>query len=97
MALQLAVIGVLGGIVLGLRFKVFALVPAIALAMICALGGGVAQGDQWGSIVLAMVILGTAIQFGYVTGIAIHAAAGPVFASIMGSRDAQLKSQIGRT
>ncbi|HLK81231.1 MAG TPA: hypothetical protein VKT99_07015 [Xanthobacteraceae bacterium] len=97
MGLELAVIGVLGGIVLGLRFKVFVLAPAIALAMIFAVAGGVAHGDGWGSIVLAVIILGTAIQFGYLTGIVIHAAAGPVFASIIGSRNAQFNSQIGRT
>lgn len=97
MALQLAIIGVLGGVVLGLRFKVFVLAPAIALAMIFVVAAGVAHGDAWGSIVLAMVILGTAVQFGYLTGIAIHAAAGPIFASVIGSRNTQLNSQSGRT
>jgi hypothetical protein len=97
MALQLAVTGVLGGIVLGLRFKVFVLAPAIALAVIFAVLGGVAHGDRWGSIVLAMVILATAVQFGYLAGIAIHAAAGSIFSSMIGSRNPQLNSQIGRT
>jgi hypothetical protein len=97
MALQLAIIGVLAGIALGLRFRVFVLVPAIALAMIFAVIAGVAHGDGWGTIVLAMAILGTAVQFGYLTGIAIYAAAGSIFASMNGSRNPRLNSQIGRT
>lgn len=96
MALQLAVIGVLAGIALGLRCRVFVLVPALALAMIFAVVGGIAHGDQLGSIILAMAILGTAIQFGYLAGVVIHAVAGPIFASVMGGRNPQLNSQTGR-
>lgn len=97
MTLQLAVISVLAGLALGLRFKVFVLAPAVTLAMIFAITGGVAHGDHLGSIVLAMVILGTAVQFGYLTGIAIRAAARPIFASIIGGRNPQLNSQTGRS
>lgn len=94
MELQLAIISAVAGIALGLRCKVFVMVPAVALAMMFAVAGGVAHGDRWGSIILAMTILGTAVQFGYLAGIAIHAAAGPIFASVIGSRNAQFKSQI---
>jgi hypothetical protein len=69
MALALSVIGVAVGIALGLRFKVFVLVPAITLAVIFALTVGVARGDNFGLIVLAMVISGVAIQLGYLVGI----------------------------
>jgi hypothetical protein len=60
MAPVLAIIGVVVGIALGLRFKVFVLVPAIALAVIFALTVGLARGDGFGSIVLAVVIVVTA-------------------------------------
>ena len=96
MALQLAIISALVGIALGLRCKVFVLVPAITLAMVFAVVAGVAHGDQLGSIILAMAMLGTAVQFGYLTGIAIHAAAGPISAFIVGARNPQFNSQTGR-
>jgi hypothetical protein len=95
MELQLAIISLLAGIALGLRCKVFVLVPAITLAMMLAVVAGVAHGDPLGSIILAMAIFGTAVQFGYLTGAAIHMAAGPIRAFIIG-RNPQLNSQIGR-
>jgi len=68
----------LAGIALGLRYKVLILVPAVTLAMIFAMIIGVARADHFWSIVLAMVVLGTAVQFGYLAGIAIRAAVGSV-------------------
>ena len=68
----------LAGIALGLRYKVLILVPAVTLAMIFAMIIGVAHADHFWSIVLAMVVLGTAVQFGYLAGIAIRAAVGSV-------------------
>jgi hypothetical protein len=94
MGLQLAIIGVLAGTALGLRYKVFVLVPAVTLAMIFAAMTGIAHGDHLGSILLAMVILGAAVQFGYLTGIAIHTVAGPICASSIGGRKQQLNSQM---
>lgn len=69
MALALAIVGVLVGITLGLRFKVFVLVPAIGFAEIFTLMVGLARGERFGSIALAMVIVGAAIQLGYLVGI----------------------------
>jgi hypothetical protein len=94
MGLQLAIIGVLAGTALGLRYKVFVLVPAVTLAMIFAAIAGIAQGNHVGSIILAMVILGATVQFGYLIGAAMHAAAGPMLASLVGGRNSQLNSQI---
>jgi hypothetical protein len=94
MGLQLAIIGVLAGTALGLRYKVFVLVPAVTLAMIFAAIAGIAQGNHVGSIILAMVILGATVQFGYLIGAAMHAAAGPILASLVGGRNSQLNSQI---
>ena len=78
MALELATISVLAGIALGLRYKVFILVPAVALAIVFATIVGIAHADLFRSIVLAMVVLGTAVQFGYLVGIAVRAAVGSV-------------------
>jgi hypothetical protein len=69
MAIGLAIIGVVVSIALGLRFNVLVLVPAIALAVIFALTVGIARSEGFGSIVLAVVIVGTAIQLGYFVGI----------------------------
>jgi len=76
MALELAIISVLAGIALGLRYKVLILVPAVALAMVFAIIVGIARADHFWSIILAMVIVGTAVQLGYLVGIAIRAAVG---------------------
>jgi hypothetical protein len=74
MALELAIISALAGVALGLRYKVSILVPAVTLAIIFAMIVGIARDDPFRSIILAMVILGTAIQLGYLAGIAICAA-----------------------
>ncbi len=95
MTLELAIISMLAGIALGLRYKVFVLVPAVTFAVIFAAMGGIAHGDRLWSILLAMAILGTAVQFGYVAGIMIRASVGSIFTSIAG-RHPQFNSQIGR-
>ena len=96
MTLELAIISMLAGIALGLRYKVFVLVPAVTFAVIFAAIGGIAHGDRLWSILLAMAILGTAVQFGYVAGIMIRASVGSIFTSIAGGRNPQFNSQIGR-
>jgi hypothetical protein len=97
MTLEVAIISMLAGIALGLRYKVFVLVPAVGLTMMFAAMGGIAHGDRLWSILLAMTILGTAVQFGYLAGIMIRAAVGPICASILGGRDPEFNSQIGHT
>jgi hypothetical protein len=94
MGVQLAIIGVLAGTALGLRYKVFVLVPAVTLAMMFAAMAGIAHGDHLGSIILAMVILGATVQFGYLTGIGIYAVTAPIWASLIGGRNSQLNSQV---
>jgi hypothetical protein len=96
MTFELAIICVLAGIALGLRFKVLILVPAVTLAMMFAMIIGVAHADHFWSIVLAMVILGAAVQFGYVAGILIRAAIRSLCAPTIGGRNPGLKSEIGR-
>jgi len=74
MAFALAVIGVVVGIVLGLRYKVLILVPAVMVATILAIIIGVVRADSLWSIVLTAVAAVTAVQFGYLAGIVVHAA-----------------------
>jgi hypothetical protein len=74
--IESAVIGIVAGIALGLRYRVVILVPAVSLVVTFAVIVGIARGDHLWSIILAMVIVGTAIQLGYLVGIAIRAAIG---------------------
>jgi len=73
MAFGIFIVHVLAGAALGLRFKVTILVPAVTLAMLLAAAFGVAHGDQLWSIVVAMMLLGTAVQLGYLVGVLIRA------------------------
>jgi hypothetical protein len=76
MALELAIVGVLAGAALGLRYKVLILAPAVTLATTLAMIVAIARGEHFWSIILAMAISGTALQLGYLAGIAIRAAVG---------------------
>ena len=59
------IIGVLGGVLLGLRFKIFVLVPFI-LILACAI---IATGDGWKAIALTILATAVLIQIGYVLGL----------------------------
>jgi hypothetical protein len=96
MTLELAIISALAGIALGLRYKVFVLVPAVSLTIMFAVIGGIAHGDRLWSILFATAILGTAVQFGYLAGIMIRAAVGSIWAAIITGRNPEFNSQIGR-
>jgi hypothetical protein len=67
--MALAIIGVLVGIALGLRFNIVAVISVVALAVMFALIVGVARDESFGSIVLAVVTVGMAIKLGYFVGI----------------------------
>ena len=97
MALELAIISLLAGTALGLRYKVVILVPAVTLAMILAMIVGIARADDFWSIVVAMAILGTAVQLGYLMGIAIDAVVGRISSAIIGGRNPELNSETGHT
>jgi hypothetical protein len=56
------------GMVLGQRFKVLILLPAIGVAIIAATGAGIARGDHAWSIVLLVVAVTVALQIGYLIG-----------------------------
>jgi len=73
MALELAVISVAAGVVLGLRYKVLVLVPAVMFAMMFAVIVGIARAESVLSIVLMTVALGVAVQMGYLAGVFLRA------------------------
>jgi hypothetical protein len=84
MAIEVAVIGVVVGIVLGLRYKVLILVPAAMFAMISAIIIGVAHADGLWSIVLMTVELITAVQLGYLAGTVTHMTIAAIFPPFKG-------------
>ena len=57
------------GAVLGMRFKVFILIPAIGFALIALLAGGIARGDNVSAILIAAVLSSSSLQIGYLGGI----------------------------
>ena len=64
--LMIVTIGGLAGFLLGLRFKIFALVPTILLGLAAAVVLGSGHGAGW--IMLAMTAAILSIQLGYLAG-----------------------------
>src|SRR5262249_5510308 len=63
------------GTILGLRFKVMILIPAIGIDSIAILGAAFAQGDNRWSTFVVVLSAGTALQIGYLAGTVISFAA----------------------
>ena len=74
MLLILTVVTILGGAVLGLRYKVVILLPAATFVLVFVIGVGVAHGAGIWSIALDMMVAATALQLGYAGGSALAAA-----------------------
>jgi hypothetical protein len=72
--LILTVVTILGGAVLGLRRKVFILLPAAAFALVFVIGVDVARGVGIWRIALDAMVAMTALQLGYAGGSAFAAA-----------------------
>lgn len=68
----LAIAAIIIGALLGQRFKVFILVPAIAIGSAATFGIGMAHSNSLWSIALAMVLVISALQMGYLGGIVIR-------------------------
>jgi hypothetical protein len=85
MAIDVAVIGGVVGIVLGLRYKVLILVPAVMLATLSSILVGVAHADRFWSIALMTVELIIAVQLGYLAGIVTNAVITAIFPPWKGS------------
>jgi hypothetical protein len=72
MALELLISFLMGATFGGIGFKVMSVVPAALTAMLLALMAGVAHADHFWFIVTTMILLGTAVQIGYLAGILIR-------------------------
>ena len=66
--LMLAIISILIGATLGLRFEVLVLLPAIIFAGFAILVGGLAYSSSFSSIVAAWAIAIAGLQLGYLGG-----------------------------
>jgi hypothetical protein len=64
----LILIGVFVGAMLGLRFKVFVLVPVICVALAIVAVGDVARGDDLWQLAISMIVIATSLQVGYFGG-----------------------------
>ena len=64
-----AILSLLVGAVLGLRFTFVILVPVIALAGLAIVAAGVAGGLGAWSVLLAIALIATSIQIGYLGGV----------------------------
>jgi hypothetical protein len=95
MALELAVISVVTGAALGLRYRVLILVPAVMFAMIFGVAVGVAHADSLWSVVLMTVMLGVAVQIGIVAGIALRAVVERALVSLNRGRGPELSCSLG--
>jgi hypothetical protein len=66
---QMVALTMLGiGSALGLRFRIFALLPVILLGFFVCTAFGLAQGTAIGSIMLTNVVGATCLQLGYLGG-----------------------------
>jgi hypothetical protein len=72
--LTLTIVTILVGGVLGLRYKVFTLLPAVTFVLVFVIGVGVARGAGIWRIALDMMVATTALQLGYAGGSAFAAA-----------------------
>jgi hypothetical protein len=67
--IMVALLSLITGIVLGMRFKVLILVPAIAFVVPIAFGFGIVHHHAFGPAVLAAVAALASLQIGYFVGI----------------------------
>jgi len=66
-----AILSFLLGAVLGHRFKVLVLLPAIAIGVVITIGIGIARADDVWLIGLTGVLISVSMQIGYLCGAAI--------------------------
>jgi hypothetical protein len=72
---------IVGGAVLGLRYKVLILAPTLLFVLLAVIGVGVARGAGIWAIALEMLVASTALQLGYVAGSAFALARRPMSAA----------------
>ena len=71
---MVTVIGILGGALLGVRYRVFSLVPAIMLGIATIVTLDRINGASLGSTALTAIILTFALQIGYIASIVLRSA-----------------------
>jgi hypothetical protein len=64
---------VIGAMFGGFGFKVMIVVPATLIAMLLAAMAGVAHANYFWSIIMTMILIGAAVQIGYLAGLLIRA------------------------
>jgi hypothetical protein len=67
--MTLGIFSLLFGMAMGQRFKVLVLLPGIAVALVVAVGAGIAQAETAGPIALLAAASIASLQIGYLAGI----------------------------
>jgi hypothetical protein len=73
--LMVALITLMTGLVLGMRYRFLILIPASVFAVVAILAVGLTHADDAGSMIIAMLIAAICLQAGYVTGLCARYAA----------------------
>jgi general stress protein CsbA len=73
MTFELGIISfVIGAMFGGFGFKVMIVVPATLIAMLLAAMAGVVHANYFWSIIMTMILIGAAVQIGYLAGLFIR-------------------------
>jgi hypothetical protein len=67
---MVTVLGLLGGVLLGTRYRVFCLVPVILIGIAAIAAHDCVNEVSFGSTALSMVMLSVGLQIGYLFGVA---------------------------
>lgn len=70
-----ALISIIAGIGLGIRYRAFVLIPATLVAWMMVAGLSVLLGAGFGLMAVGMLATGAALQFGFLVGLALRAIA----------------------
>ena len=74
MTLELVIISfIMGATFGGIGFKVMIVVPTTLVAMLLAAIAGFVHVDHFWSIIMTLILVGTAAQIGYLTGLLVRA------------------------
>ncbi len=63
-----AILSLVLGAFLGVRYRVFALLPVTSVALCFVVVDGILRGDEFWLVVLRVLVATTILQFGYVCG-----------------------------
>jgi hypothetical protein len=81
--LILSLAALLVGAVLGMRFKVLILLPAIVASFLVIGAVGIGSSTGLGFVALAAIVAATCLQLGYLIGVALRHAVGLARASLI--------------